>query len=109
MKILYFERNHGNSYSYYNETRNALARKNTLYQFSDWSPVGGPRLNINNIIQRCPEKPDVILFGFGWTDCSENSPNIVEGLLEVDIPVSVILNKEYAALNKKLNWIRDMN
>ena len=108
MKILYFERSHGNSFSYYNEIKKALGSQNTLYQFADWSPIGGPEVNINNVLERCPEKPDVILFGFGWTDCSEEKPNIVKNLNTCDIPVSIILNKEYAALDKKLQWIKDI-
>ena len=90
MKILYFERNHGNSFSYYNEIKKALGKQNTLYQFADWSPVGGPEVDIDSVLARCPEKPDHILFGFGWTDCSENAPNTVTNLDKCDIPVSII-------------------
>ena len=109
MKILYFERSYGNSFSYYNEIKKALGKQNTLYQFADWSPIGGPEVDINNVLKRCPEKPDVILFGFGWTDCSEESPNVVKNLDKCDIPVSVILNKEYSALQKKLDWVKNIN
>ena len=109
MKILYFERHHGNSYSYYNETRNSLAKDNTIYQYSNWSSVGGSQLNIRQVLSACPEKPDLIMFGFGWTDCSENYPNKVEGINRSGIPVAVILNKEYAGLEKKLDWIKNMN
>ena len=108
MKILYFERHHGNSYSYYNETKNALAKKNTIYQYTKWSSVGGPDLDIKNVLNSCPNKPDFILFGFGWTDCSENYPKKVNGIETCGIPVGVILNKEYAALDKKLDWIKNM-
>ena len=108
MKILYFERHHGNSYSYYNEIKNALAKKNTIYQYTRWSPVGGPDLEIKNVLSSCPDKPDFILFGFGWTDCSENYPKKVNGIKDCGIPVAVILNKEYAALDKKLDWIKNM-
>ena len=109
MKILYFERSHGNSYSYYNEIKKSLSKYNTLYQFGNWSPIGGSTFHINEPLSKCPEKPDLILFGFGWTDCSENYPKNVEGLDECNIPVSIILNKEYAALNKKLDWIKNVN
>jgi len=108
VKILFFERNHGNSYSYYNEIRNALGRMNTVYQFGKWSPIGGPEIHINDVLSLCPQKPDIILFGFGWTDCSENYPKQVKGLDACKIPVAVILNKEYAALDKKLDWIKKM-
>lgn len=108
MKILYFERQYGNSFSYYNEIKNALARQNTLYQFSHWLPKGGPVIDIDEVLSRCPQRPDVIMFGFGWTDCSEEYPNKVRGLESCDIPVAVILNKEYAALDKKLDWIKNM-
>ena len=109
MKILYFERAHGNSYSYYNEIKNAIAKNSTVFQFANWSPIGGPDVDINDVLSRCPEKPDVILFGFGWTDCSEEHPKVVKNLNSCGIPVAVILNKEYAALDKKLNWIKEMN
>jgi len=109
MKVLYFERNHGNSFSYYNEIKKALGNQNTLYQFADWSPIGGPEININDVLERCPERPDIILFGFGWTDCSEEAPNVVKNLDTCDIPVSIILNKEYSALEKKLEWIKNTN
>tara|TARA_R100001079_G_scaffold79722_2_gene43674 strand:+ start:5765 stop:6688 length:924 start_codon:yes stop_codon:yes gene_type:complete len=109
MKILYFERHHSNSYSYYNEIKNALARDNTIYQYTKWTPVGGEDLNIGNVLSECPEKPDFILFGFGWTDCSENYPKKVRDLDNCKIPVGVILNKEYAALEKKLDWIKNMS
>ena len=100
---------HSNSYSYYNEIINSLKKFNTIYQYHNWSPVGGSTVNIKDVLSRCPEKPDVILFGFGWTDCSENYPKFVDGLDECDIPVSIILNKEYAALEHKLDWINKNN
>ena len=109
MKIVYFERSHGNSYSYYNETKNAIAKENTLYQYANWSPVGGPEVDINEVLNRCPEKPDLILFGFGWTDCSEEYPKIVKNLNSCGVPVAIMLNKEYAGLDKKLDWIKNMN
>ena len=108
MKILYFERNHGNSYSYYNEIKNSLARKNTLYQFSGWDPKVDFNIHISDVLSNCPEKPDAIVFGFGWTDCSDEYPNTVEELENCDIPIFIILNKEYAALEKKLGWIKNV-
>jgi spore maturation protein CgeB len=105
MKILYFERQHGNSYSYYNEIKSSLGKDCTIYQYPYWSPDGPDKVNIEEVLSRCPEKPDLICFGFGWTDCGENEPKKIEGLSDCDIPVSIILNKEYAALDKKLDWI----
>ena len=109
MKILYLERKHGNSFSYYNEMRKALSQNATVYQYSNWTPKGNDVVNLKSILQACPEEPDVIIFGFGWTDCSENRPKSVIGLENCDIPVSIILNKEYAALDKKLEWIKEVN
>lgn len=109
MRILYIERNHGNSYSYYNEIKNALALENELYQFSNWNPKRGPDLKIKDVLKTCPRKPDFILFGFGWTDCSEQSPKKIIGIENCGIPFGVILNKEYAALDKKLEWIKGMS
>ena len=112
MKILYLERNHGNSYSYYNEILGSLQRHETVdgvIKFSDWHPQDPNPLDIRKVIDMCSEPPDAVIVGFGWTDCSEAHPKPLVGVQESGIPTSVILNKEYSALEKKLSWIREIN
>jgi|TARA_R110000824_G_scaffold11540_2_gene50355 spore maturation protein CgeB len=112
MKILYLERDHGNSYSYYNEILSSLASQEGvegIIKYSDWYPQDEHPLDIRYVLDRCEEEPDVIVVGFGWTDCSNAHPKPLVGTKEASVPVSIILNKEYAALDKKLSWIRDVD
>jgi hypothetical protein len=52
--------------------------------------------------------PDVIIIGFGITDCGNNIPRIPT-LNNINCSnVYIILNKEYAVLDKKLNWIKNL-
>lgn len=50
---------------------------------------------------------DLIILGFGYTNVGEgcNIPNIIN---DIDIPIVIILNKEYTGLNSKLNWISEI-
>lgn len=112
MKILYLERNHGNSYSYYNEILASLPKQDAVenvFKYSDWHPQDPGSLDIREVIEKCPELPDAIIVGFGWTDCSESRPKPIVGVKESLIPTSIILNKEYSALDKKLSWIQDID
>lgn len=52
-------------------------------------------------------KPDIIIIGFSITDSGINKPNF--SLNNEGIPLYIILNKEYVALNKKLEWIKSLN
>lgn len=105
MKILYIEKHHGNSFSYYNEMMRALMKYNKIYQFANWANSS----TISDILSNCPEKPDLICFGFGWTDCGDNYPKEIKGIKECNIPIAIILNKEYTGLVKKLDWIKNLN
>lgn len=49
---------------------------------------------------------DFVILGFGHTNCSGLSPKSI--IKDIDIPVFPILNKEYAGLQHKLNWIKDI-
>jgi len=108
MKILFLERNRGDSYSYYNEIVKSISSLNKVFLYQDWVSVNESPLDIREALKKCPSRPDIICFGFGWTDCGEQSPRSILGLEEEKIPVAVILNKEYAALDKKLEWIKDI-
>jgi spore maturation protein CgeB len=49
---------------------------------------------------------DLILLGFGYTDTGTNEP--LKVINDSKIPVGVFLNKEYASLDKKLSWLKNM-
>lgn len=49
---------------------------------------------------------DLVILGFGHTDCGCGSPKSI--VKDIDVPVFPILNKEYTGLQNKLNWIKDM-
>lgn len=51
---------------------------------------------------------DYIIIGFDVTDCGENKP-ILEFKNDLNLPLYIILNKEYAGLSNKLNWIKSLN
>jgi hypothetical protein len=112
MKILYLERNHGDSYSYYNEILSALSGQDSVehvIKFSNWSLRDSTPLYLRQVLDKCSELVDIVIVGFGWTDCGEREPKPIIGIEESAIPIAVILNKEYAVLDKKLDWIKNMN
>lgn len=49
---------------------------------------------------------DVVIMGFGHTDCGDRRPPTV--IQDTNIPVFPILNKEYTGLSNKLDWIKCM-
>lgn len=51
---------------------------------------------------------DCIIIGFDVTDCGYNKPSLNMNN-DLHLPLYVILNKEYAALENKLNWIKEIN
>tara|TARA_Y100000816_G_C26095902_1_gene579985 strand:- start:898 stop:1821 length:924 start_codon:yes stop_codon:yes gene_type:complete len=53
-------------------------------------------------------KPDVVIIGFGITNCSGNKGPKLKIKLDVEIPIYVILNKEYAGLQAKMEWIKSI-
>jgi hypothetical protein len=51
---------------------------------------------------------DAIILGFGHTDVGDsNSPKLI--IQDTSTPLFPILNKEYSALDSKLQWIKSMN
>lgn len=50
---------------------------------------------------------DAIILGFGHTDTGHGKPHTL--IQDTTIPIFPILNKEYAGLEKKLEWIKSMN
>lgn len=53
---------------------------------------------------------DLIIIGFGYNDTGGRYPNELYHLNinDIKIPVIIILNKEYDAIDKKLEWIKRM-
>ena len=49
---------------------------------------------------------DIVFLGFGHTDCGEGKPQIL--IRNSDVKLFPILNKEYAGLINKLNWLKQM-
>ena len=49
---------------------------------------------------------DLLLLGFAHTDVGGKDPNPI--INDVQKPIGIILNKEYDALDKKLNWIKNI-
>ena len=49
---------------------------------------------------------DYIILGYGLTDCGYASPNNIRN--DTNIPVCPIINKEYASLSQKLDWVKNM-
>lgn len=96
-KILYLENPlHLNStYNYYNEFINYLKRF-CIFEICTPSNVVNKYKSFN---------PDFVFVGFGIFDCGNSSPNL--NLKFINKPIYYILNKEYAALNKKLDWIKN--
>ncbi len=114
--ILYIENSFGNSYGYYQEIiKGLIASGNENIQLAIFKNFKSETkevltYNIQEVINTLRKKgfnPDVVFFGFGWTNSGYNSPN--NFLIDESIPKFVILNKEYAALDKKLEWIKKNN
>ena len=49
---------------------------------------------------------DYIILGYGLTDCGYGSPSYIRN--DTNIPVFPIINKEYASLSQKLDWVKNM-
>lgn len=111
--IIYLENSFGNSYSYYQEI---------LKGFSSILDSDVNLLIVSNFISESPSvidynlkstmstldpKETMLVLGFGWTNCGHNQPNNL--IVDEEIKKFVILNKEYAALDKKLEWIKQNN
>jgi hypothetical protein len=115
--ILFLEKSFGNSYGYYQEIINgiSIASENNfnILIFSNFISESKEILtyDIQKIVddlknnQKCIV--DAVIFGFGWTNSGHNTPN--NFILEEKIDKYIILNKEYAALDKKLDWIKQNN
>ena len=102
MKILYSETVHKASCNYYTDIIKYLSKYNEV------KLVVGKYNNLSDMVKKSNYNPDIIILGFTHLDCGDNNtpPKINNN---VNIPCYIILNKEYTILDKKLNWIKNIN
>ena len=81
--------------SYYSEIFHALKERFDI-EFKNFVPTKTSDFN----------SYDIAFLGFGHTDCGEGKPQLL--FRDSDVKLFPILNKEYAGLNNKLNWLRQM-
>ena len=116
--ILYIENSFGNSYGYYHEILNGFAQAlgsdgGRVYVFNNFSPESKED-NVYNLdlviasLKKHNLDVDAVVFGFGWTNTGPYPPNSFI-LSDENIKRYVILNKEYSALEEKLDWIKSNN
>ena len=94
MNILYLETNLRSKCSYYSDIVKFLQKKNKVTITSKYIGL------LSKIIDK---KYDIIIIGFGLTDCGNNAPPPL--INDTNTPCFVILNKEYTGLKQKLDWI----
>lgn len=96
--ILYIE-NTKKSCNYYIDTINFLRKYANIKICKDPFVSSIENKNFN---------ADLIIIGYDITDCGENRPNI-KFKNDLNLPLFIILNKEYAGLKNKLEWIKELN
>lgn len=98
LNILYLVRRNTNCCNYYNDMINYLKKTNNI-------DIKIYKKYISLLIEN--KKYDKIIIGFDITDCGHDYPP--EIINDTNIPLYIILNKEYAALDKKLEWVKKLN
>jgi spore maturation protein CgeB len=98
LNILYLVRRNTSCCNYYNDMINYLKKTNNI-------DLKIYKKYISLLIEN--KKYDKIIIGFDITDCGYDYPP--EIINDTNIPLYIILNKEYAALDKKLEWIKKLN
>lgn len=98
LNILYIVKKYNNVCNYYNDIIIYLKKHSNL-------DIKLYKKHISSLIEG--KKYDKIIVGFDITDCGNSYPP--ELINDTDIPLYIILNKEYAALNEKLEWIKKVN
>lgn len=95
-KILYYETQLKASCNYYDEIRQYLKKVSEFKEICS---------NIQEEILSF--KPDLLIIGFTATNIGEDGIKV--NLDNINVPLYIILNKEYQDLDKKLNWIKSIN
>lgn len=95
MKILYYEKSLDKGCNYYSNIRDYLSINNKI------------KIIKNNLKKEIINfNPDIIIIGFTVTNTNKK-PTL--NLNNIKIPLYIILNKEYQALNEKLDWIKEID
>ena len=110
MRILYLRKNIDNykAANYQNEFLNALSKKVNLFIYGPGHSDFDKNKTIKQIINLYGPF-NVIFIGHAWLydgNSSEIDPWPRSGLAEIPLKKFLFLNKEYANLNQKLNWIK---
>lgn len=101
MNILYIEKGKKGC-NYYSDIIKSISKIHKTITLKN------KNLDNNKILSIVDENNiNIIIIGFGITDCGYETPKF--NISIKNIPVYIILNKEYAALNKKLDWIKSIN
>ena len=95
-KILYYETQLKASCNYYDEIRQYLKKVSEFKEICS---------NIEKEIKSF--KPDLLIIGFTATNIGEDGIKV--NLDNINVPLYIILNKEYQDLDKKLDWIKSIN
>ncbi len=97
--------------------RGALYQQDVLRTFAKHSDVVlygpgvqgfKPGLRAREVLARLHTRPDAVIVAHSWLHDAEGAPTTRDDALdprEFDLPVLVMLNKEYARLELKLEWI----
>jgi len=114
MKILYLTHNVSEYKSalYQQDVISFLKKSHEIYLYGPGFPDYNKSDLIKKILTKCNFQPDFICFGHAWLlESPDRSlhrhPNLA--LENINLPKVMILNKEYAYLNEKLNFIKKNN
>ena len=97
LNILYIVKGNTNYCNYYNDMIYYLKKENSI-------DTKIYKKYISLLIEN--KKYDKIIIGFDITNCGDDYPP--EIINDTNIPLYIILNKEYAVLDKKLEWIKKL-
>ena len=102
MKILYSETTKKCSCNYYTDIIKYLSKYHNV------KIILGRYNKLSDMVNKSKFNPDIVILGFTHLDCGDRNvpPNIINN---INIPCYIILNKEYTILDKKLNWIKNIN
>jgi len=98
LKILYID-SRKTPCNYYNDIVKYLKKQSDLIFVSDNKYTNTTIMNT---------KPNVIILGFGLTNCGSGKPTF-KLKEKTKIPLYIILNKEYTGLENKLVWAKSLN
>ena len=105
MKVLYIDpavhSPKSQVYQHYNYLFDQIAQLATCYLYSEENIT-----SVSDIINSCPEKPDLVYFGMGWFALKEAAFAQDVGLENIDIPSMGYLFKPQNLLEEKLGFLK---